>query len=136
MSNFAMQGWRSRTGSRLGAVVWFLAALLVLHGSLPTAHQLPSYNLRPLFGGLILDSGPTLRPFGISARSPIIQTEARPNAAPPDRFCEQDSPKATLPVSVQPGRDGATARLVSAGGEPPPPKPWRLFEARAPPMIG
>jgi len=135
MSNFAMQRWRPRTGSRLGASVWLLAVLLMLHGALPTAYQLPSHNLRPLFGGFVLDSGPTLRPFGISARLPIIQTEARPNAAPPDRFCEQDSPKATLPVSVLPGRDGATARLVSAGGEPPPLKVWRLFEARAPPMI-
>jgi len=136
MSNFAMQGWRPRSGSRHGAWVWLLALLLMLHGALPTAYQLPSYNLRPLFGGLILDSGPTLRPFGLSARSPIIQTEARPKAAPPDRFCGQDSPKATLPVSVQPRSDGATALLVWAGGEPPPPKAWRLFEARAPPMIG
>ena len=133
MGNFAIQGWEPRSGSRLAALV--LAVLLVLHCAVPTAQQLPSYNLRPLIGGLILNSGPTLRPFGLSARSPLIQSEARPNAAPPDRASEQDPPKALFPVSVQPGSGGTTARLLSACGEQPRSKAWRLFEARAPPMI-
>lgn len=133
MSNFTVQVWKPRAGSRLASLV--LAVLIVLHGVVPIAHQLSSGNVRPLFGALVLGSGPMLRPSGLSARSPIIRAEARPNAVPPDRFSEQDPPKATLPVSVQPGRDGTTARLVSACCEQPRPKAWRLFEARAPPTI-
>lgn len=135
MSNFAMQGWNPRAGSRLGSLMWLLAVLLVLHGAVPTAHQLPSYSLRPLFGGLILDSGPTLQPFGLSARSPSIQSEARSSATPPDRASEQDLPKAILPVPIQPGSDGTAVRLLTACGEQPRHKLSRLFEARAPPTI-
>ena len=133
MSNCTMQGWKPRAGLRLAS--WMLAVLLVLHGAVPIAHQLSGKNWRPLVGAMVLDSGPTLRPFSLSARSPLIQSEARPNAAPPDRASEQDPPKAIFPVSVQPGSDGTTARLLSAYGEEPRPKTWRQFEARAPPSV-
>ena len=131
-----MQGWRLKAGSRLASFVWLLAALLVLHGAVPIDHQLLSNSGRPLSGGLVLDSGAALRLFGVSARSPSIQSEARPSATPPDRVAsEQDPPKAILPVSLQRGSDGTAARLPLACGEQFRPKAWRLFEARAPPTI-
>lgn len=135
MSNFATQSWQPRAGSRLGSLVWWLAVLLVLHGALPIAPQLPGGNERPLFGALALVSGPTLRPFGLSAKSPTVQTEARPNAAPPHRFSEQDPPKTALPLSAPTERSGTAALPPSAHDEQLRHKAWRLFEARAPPTI-
>lgn len=81
MSNLTMRGWKPKAGSHLGSLVWLLAGLLVLHGAVPIAHHLSTGSERPLLGALLLGSGPTLRPFGLSARFPIIQAEARPNAA-------------------------------------------------------
>jgi len=121
-----MQSWRLKAGSRFASLVWLLAVLLVLDGAVPLAHQLSSNNLRPLFGALLLDNGLTLRPFGLSARSALIQTDACPSAAPP---------KAILPVFFQLGRTGSAARLLLACGEQPRPKASRLFEARAPPTV-
>lgn len=134
MSSFTMQGWTSRAGSRLAFLVWLLAVLLVLHGAVPIARELPSNNWPPLFGALVLDRGAALRLFGLSARCLSIQSQARPSATPPDHASEQDSPRAILPVSVQLGSDGTATHLLPVCDEQPR-SAWRLFEARAPPTI-
>ena len=135
MANLAMQSWQPTAASRLTSWVWWLAVLLVLHGAVPIAHHLPLGNERPLYGSLVLDSGPTLRPFGLSARSPTVQAEARSHAAPPDRYSEKDPPKAALLLSLLPKECSTTRPQPSAYGQPARPNAWRLFEARAPPMI-
>jgi hypothetical protein len=133
MSSINMQGWTPRGGSRLPSPVWVLALLLVLHGAAQIGHHLPSSTLRPLLAGLVPDTGPTFRPFGLSGHFLSVRSEPRPLAGPPDRASEQDPPAAILPIAIALTGKRAVEEPWLGAGKQPRSKVRRPFEARAPP---
>jgi hypothetical protein len=133
MSSIAMEGWPPKGSSRLASSLRLLALLLVLHGAAQIGYHLPSDTLRPLLAALVPDSGPSVRPFGLSGHFPSLRSEARPLAGPPDRAPDQDPPAAILTLATGLPVQWTAHEPWLGIGEQPRHNAGRPFEARAPP---
>ena len=133
MGSSDRQGWTAGGGSRFAWSARLLALLLVLHGAAQIGHYLPGGTLRPLLAALVPDSGPSVRPSGLSGQVPSLRSEARALAGPPERASEQDPHPAILPAALALAVQWTAQASWPCIEQQPRPKSERPFEARAPP---